>query len=205
MHFADSPVDMSGYLLGAVGHFTKRMHMSAPGKPVWMVLQGFGYLDLGDGPLLLPTSGSRRPTVAEARFMTYDAIVRGARGVLYWGTHHLERDSALWRGILGVANELAERQAILSAPDSDIVPEIRATAIFFPMNDGVHALGKKVGGKTLWLVVNEYAIPLTYTLCGLNKLEGTTYTVAETGKKATVKGGMLRLTIRPYEVQTLDP
>ncbi|HQH73337.1 MAG TPA: hypothetical protein PK360_14785, partial [bacterium] len=60
--------------LPSVGHYTQRMIQSAPGKPAWMVLQGFGWDDIKESP----SSGepkNRRPTRHETRFMAYDAIV----------------------------------------------------------------------------------------------------------------------------------
>ena len=205
LDFPQTPWDFSGYLLGAVGHFTHRMSLCAPGKPIWMVLQGFGYDDLGDGPLLVTTRGSRRPTPKEVRFMTYDAIVRGARAVLYWGTHNIEKDSQLWQGIMTTVRELAGLQHVLSMPDADVRPQVDARLLLLPFEDAVQALGKNVDGHTWWLVVNEYPLPLNYTLRGLDMLNGKTFQDAKNELEVTVKNGRLSLPIAAYGVQILAP
>jgi hypothetical protein len=50
-------------------------------KPVWMVLQAFSWSELGD---YYGHKTIAYPSLAESRFMAYDAIVHGARGILYW-------------------------------------------------------------------------------------------------------------------------
>src|SRR5690606_26326563 len=65
--------------IASVGAYTDRMQESAPGKPVWMVLQGFGWSDIQPER----KEFMRRPEGHETRFMAYDAIVHGARGILY--------------------------------------------------------------------------------------------------------------------------
>ena len=50
--------------------------------------------------------------------MAYDAIVHGARGILYWGTAYTKRDGTLWGDLLKLVRELADLQRVLSAPDA---------------------------------------------------------------------------------------
>ncbi len=205
MHFTDSPWDWSGYFLGFVGQMTRVMQAAAPEKPVWMVLQGFGYCDLGRGPLILETSGSRRPTAAEVRFMVFDAVVRGARGVLFWGTHAVEKDAPLWQGVLDAARELDGLKDVLAAPDTDIEVDAQARALVLPMNDGVHALGKAVNGQVWWLVVNEYPFKLDYVLRGLHALNGVKYRDERAGVEATVRWNALSLELPAYGIHVLRP
>ena len=87
--------DLAERTAAAVGAYTERMQQSAPGKPVWMVLQGCGWGDIQPQRTDEERKELRRPNWKETRFMAYDAIVRGARGILYWGTHAIEKDSKL--------------------------------------------------------------------------------------------------------------
>ena len=205
MNFPQTPWDLSDSMLGAVGVLTHRMQSSAPGKPVWMVLQGFGYEDLGDGPLLLTTRGSRRPTPNEAYFMTYDAIVRGARAVLYWGTYKLERDSVLWNALLKTAREVADLAPVLAAPDATITPRVEAGVFIITFDNAVYVLGKEVDGKPWWFVVNEYPFPLSYSLKGLEDIEGLAYGDARNGRQVQVKNGKLDSPIDAYGVHIWKP
>ena len=206
--------DLGDRSLASVGAFTTRMQAAAPGKPVWMVLQGFGWADLEKDPDADARLRGRRPNATESRFMAYDAIVRGARGVLYWGTHCVEKDSALWTDLLEVVRELADLEPVLAAPDAGIDPEVTLEEAKGSLDRGVRVLGKDVDGAIWWLVVNEFQDPLTYTLSGrprtdalggLAALEGTVYTDPEADRRATVTDGRLRLAIRGYGVQVLRP
>ena len=196
--------DVSRRGLGMVGTCTERMQAAAPGKPVWMVLQGAGWVDF-DGLFGPKDPNGQRPDFHESRFMAYDAIVRGARGILYWGTGYTPKDSQLWRDLMKVARELADLQPVLSAPDASVVPEIKAPALVFWGSQAVQALGKNVDGQTWWLVVNEYPMSVSYTLGNLAGLEGQAYTELASGSRLAVSDGALRNNIPGYGVHILKP
>jgi hypothetical protein len=82
------------------------MREAAPGKAIWMVLQGFGWRDLKEGSQDQDPTKGRRPNYHETRFMAYNAIVHGANAILYWGTHYIEKDSSLWQHLMRIAREL---------------------------------------------------------------------------------------------------
>jgi hypothetical protein len=66
--------------ISLVGDHTRIMMDVAQGKmPVWMVLQ------ISWSGVLKPGKTLRFPTFPEERFMTYEAIINGARGLLYFG------------------------------------------------------------------------------------------------------------------------
>jgi hypothetical protein len=67
--------------IGIVGDVTTEMVQAAKGKPVWMTLQIAWSGVTAEGATL------RFPTFAEERFMAYQAIVRGARGLAFFGGH----------------------------------------------------------------------------------------------------------------------
>ena len=92
--------------LTSVGAATEHMKRGAPGKACWMVLQGFGWMDLKERFNPHDPEHGRRPTFQETRFMAFDALLHGANAILYWGTHAIEKDSGLWRDIMAVAREL---------------------------------------------------------------------------------------------------
>jgi hypothetical protein len=66
--------------ISMVGDYTRTMMTVSEGRmPVWMVLQICWSGVAGEGKTL------RFPTFAEERFMTYQAIINGARGLVYFG------------------------------------------------------------------------------------------------------------------------
>ena len=71
--------------ISVVGDLTKKMVQAAGGKPVWMTLQiaWSGVLPSTTHPDAVP----RFPSLQAERFMAYQAIVNGARGLLFFGGH----------------------------------------------------------------------------------------------------------------------
>lgn len=211
MPYPTSPIDYSRWGLGWVGSCTTRMQASAPGKPVWMVLQGMSWGSLQNDLFTLRPLPEQYPTHAESRFMAYDAIVRGARAILYWGTPYVSKDSDCWRGILDVVRELAAQKALLAAPDASLAPEIHVRAFgLVPLRMknpplSVHALGKDIDGRVSWIVVNEYFFPVACTLRGLEALDGISYADTTTGSRATVHAGALSVSLPAYGVSILNP
>jgi hypothetical protein len=71
--------------ISVVGEMARKMRQAAGGKPVWMTLQ---IAWSGTSPTKTnPDRVPRWPTLHQQRFMTYQAIVNGARGVNYFGGH----------------------------------------------------------------------------------------------------------------------
>jgi hypothetical protein len=75
----------SNRYIGVVGSITRKMVKAAGGKPVWMTLQiaWSGVLPSEQHPDNVP----RFPTLSQERFMAYQAIVNGARGLAFFGGH----------------------------------------------------------------------------------------------------------------------
>jgi hypothetical protein len=75
--------DLPNKDISVVGDVTKKMINAAGAKPVWMTLQiaWSGITPNQQRPDLVP----RFPTLQEERFMAYQAIVNGARGLIFFG------------------------------------------------------------------------------------------------------------------------
>lgn len=210
MPYVTRPVDISRSLLGLVGHCTIRMQASAPEKPVWMVLQGFSWGEVDDVFVRRPGLG-QLPDYGELRFMAYDAIVRGARGILYWGTHLLAKDSATWKNLMRVIRELADIQHVLAAPDAAGAAVVETRLFGFRVLNAsrahlaVHALGKNVQGTTWWIIVNELPLPCAYVLRGLDAPDHLIYEESTNGTSITVRDGALGGALPPYGVHVLKP
>ncbi len=71
--------------IGIVGSITRKMVKAAGGKPVWMTLQiaWSGVVASEQHPGNVPLF----PTLSQERFMAYQAIVNGARGLAFFGGH----------------------------------------------------------------------------------------------------------------------
>ena len=77
--------DLPNKDISVVGDVTRKMVRAAGGKPVWMTLQiaWSGTVTSARKPNVVP----RFPTLHELRFMAYQAIVCGARGLMFFGGH----------------------------------------------------------------------------------------------------------------------
>ena len=122
--------------ISVVGDMTDKMVEASGGKPVWMTLQiaWSGTALSKDAPDIVP----RFPSLPQERFMAYQAIVHGARGLVFFGGHLTEvctPDDAkagwnwtFWRQVLRpVIHELtsSDLQPALLAPDSKIPVRVK--------------------------------------------------------------------------------
>jgi hypothetical protein len=139
--------------LHRVGRWTRRLRTITPTRAVFTTLQiCFSGSDdpAGGGAFVLPTH-------RQARYMAYDAIVNGARGLLFYGGH-LTRcidpaDAALgwnwtfWNGVLKrLVREIGPRGMLypaLLAPDSG--PELRTT-------DPTTEITSRRVGRRIWVI-----------------------------------------------------
>jgi len=168
--------DLADRTLSCVGAYTRRMDASAPGKAVWMVLQGFGWKDLGHGD-----DAMRRPTQAELRFMVRDAIVHGADGILFWGTHYIERDSMLRADVEIVVGELARWEPFLASPHPTAVA-VHSDRNANSDEAGVIARAWASEGDVLVLVVNENAGAVAFDVSGLDRFNSRALRAVNSGE-----------------------
>jgi len=197
--------DLSDQFLSCVGGYTRRMQEAAPAKPVWMVLQGFGWADIRERPDADARDRLRQPNPNESRFMAYEAIVNGARGILYWGTAYVDKEEPFWTELLSLVTELSAQQPVWSAPDAALDVKITLAQTWGSLDRGVRVLPKQVGSRVYLLVVNEWLDPLVYTLHGLGSLDGVRYRDPTTGQESIVQRGTLTLPIRGFGVHVLEP
>jgi len=136
-----------------VGVFTRNLvrMVSRDGvqqKPVWMVLQAFGWGDLAKASKPPESWTGRTPTYDEIRFMTFDAVINGAGGVIYWGAPFLPKEDPTWGSLKSVAAELHQLLPIVTA---DSLP---ADHIVKSSNPAVEAAVRHSGSQTCLLLAN---------------------------------------------------
>lgn len=120
--------------LSMVGDFTRMMKEVAGKKPFWMTLQ------IAFSGVVKPERTLRFPTFPDQRFMAYEAIINGSRGLTYFGgglpQTFNDRDKALgfnwtyWDKVMRpLLEEIGPRSPItpaLVAPDSPIRLTVKA-------------------------------------------------------------------------------
>ncbi|MBO4344267.1 MAG: hypothetical protein J5833_00840, partial [Victivallales bacterium] len=85
--------DLKNRTMSCVGDYTDICRSLAwDTKPVWMILQAFGWSEEG-GKL---NAENPRPTEKELRFMVWNAITHGARGIVWYGAGCFDVYSEWW-------------------------------------------------------------------------------------------------------------
>ncbi|MFC1637368.1 hypothetical protein ACFL5Z_21315 [Planctomycetota bacterium] len=193
------PVKTDKQNVPIIGDATERWKkVSRNEKPVWMVLQAFSWSELGD------YYGHKTvvyPSFAESRFMAYDAIVHGARGILYWGSHYL-KSSEFRQSLYALTSELDALQPFLVA---DEYPKARIGLVVLepdPSARGVRISVRWAGRDWIVIMVNEddHAY-LGVEVTGLDELNGRTLELLYGSEKATVGQGEFITRIKPLEVK----
>ena len=146
--------------ISMVGDYTRRMMEVADGKmPVWMILQ------IAWSGVIKTNKTLRMPTFPEERFMVYQAIINGARGLIFFGGHlpqamnardrHLGWNWTFWDRVLRpVVEEIGEKSPLypaLLAPDSRLPVKCDAPDIEFcvrEVGNEMFVLACKRGGAT---------------------------------------------------------
>lgn len=107
--------------LTSLGEHISWAIMQSSGKPVWAVVQAMDWRDYPQRDPKKPRIG-RFPSIAELRFMTFHAVVRGASGVFFFEMlrrsvpgHTLINYPERWQIISRVASELRELKPFFEA------------------------------------------------------------------------------------------
>ena len=196
--FPQKHSDLHDQTIAGVGAYTRRMREAAPGKAVAMVLQGFGWADiLPSAEQRAEESGlaiGRRPLMEETRFMAYSAIVNGANALMYWGTHYIEKDSALWRDLRNMARELKVLQPWLAAENAAQQPASVARDGYGSVDDaGPLLLLKQADNTYLLIAVNEAMTAVAFSVEGLpEELEGRSLYRLGSDETVTVQNGAFK-------------
>jgi hypothetical protein len=158
--------------ISVVGDITKLMKQAAGAKTVWMTLQiaWSGVVPSQQNPAHVP----RFPTLQQERFMAYQAIVNGARGLAFFGGHLTEiatpADAAagwnwsFWERVLRpLVSELSssELAAALAAPDAKLA--IKASV------PGLELVAREAGGALTIIAVRRGGTVSRVKFTGLPK------------------------------------
>lgn len=193
------PVKESSRDVIEVGDATERWKkVGRNEKPVWMVLQAFSWSELGDyyGHKIVVY-----PSFTESRFMAYDAIVHGARGILYWGSHYL-KSSEFRQSLYALTSELAALQTLLVAPEYSQAHLALVELEPDPSARGVRMSVLQAGQDWIIIMVNEdNSSYLGVEVTGLDDLNDRTLELLYGDEKVKVERGEFITRIKPLEVK----
>jgi hypothetical protein len=189
--------------ISMVGDWTKIIVEAARGKPVWMTLQ------ISFSGTSQPGKTLRFPTFPQERFMTYEAIIDGARGINYFGGGQRvaqtlnERDAKLgynwtfWERILkpllAEINETSPLHEALIAPNSKLPVKAEGAA-------GVEFTVREVGDEVFILACKREGETAQVTFKGLPATATSGDVLYESPRKIEVKNGQFTDWFGPEEV-----
>ncbi|MDB6123613.1 MAG: hypothetical protein JWQ71_2606 [Pedosphaera sp.] len=188
--------------LSMVGDYTKTMMQVADGKmPVWMVLQ------IAWSGVVKPDKTLRFPTFAEERFMSYQAIINGARGLLYFGGNVEQAMSpedaklgwnwTFWNRVLRpVLEEIGTKSPlapVLVAPNSTLPIKVTDAK-------GVEFCVREVGNEIYILACKREGDTIKVEFSGLPSVKGEGEVMYESPRKVEVKRGKFTDWFAPFDV-----
>ncbi len=201
--------DLMDQTMSSVGAYTRRMQAIDPKKPVWMVIQGFNWGDL-QGEVYERSGdeqrGFRAPTLEEIRFMAFDCIVNGARGILFWGTSYVDRGSKLWKDLITFAKEIKYLEPILASEDAKESVNISCDEIFGSGDRGIVVLVKIYKGNPYVLMVNEWhECGIRYRVSSGLFRDGMKFKDYYSGAEVSIENNTLSYGIENFGVQVWQP
>lgn len=187
--------------ISMVGDYTRRMMEVADGKmPVWMILQ-FAW-----SGVIKTNKTLRMPTFPEERFMVYQAIINGARGLFFFGGHLPQamnaRDKELgwnwtfWQRVLRpVVEEIGEKSPLypaLLAAESKLPVKCSAKDIEFCV--------REVGNDIFVLACRRGRETTQVTFTGLPANASGGPLLFEEPRRVELKNGKFTDWFAPFEV-----
>ncbi|MBN2376800.1 MAG: hypothetical protein JXD22_10380 [Sedimentisphaerales bacterium] len=195
--------DLKDVSLSAVGAYTDRMRAGAPGKGIWMVLQGFGWADIDEGVRNAPDpQKGRQPNYLESRFMAYDAIVHGASAILYWGTSYIPKEGVLWNDLMKITRQIRALEPAIVGDHPEIAPVAIADETYGSIDgQGPLLMLRQSGADWVLIAVNEQIHGVSFVVSSLPKsLEEKTLYRLYSEESHQVKNSGFRDGIRSFGV-----
>jgi hypothetical protein len=188
--------------ISMVGDYTRKMlEVVDNKKPIWFTLQ------IAWSGVVKPGKTLRFPTFHEERFMTYQAIINGARGLIYFGGNLPmtlnERDKPLgwnwtfWQRVLRpVLEEVGDKSPLAEAlvvPNSKIPVKAK--------DKNIELCVREVGKDVFVLACSkdpQKTSEIEFT--GLPKAVGEGVVLYESPRKVSAKDGAFKDWFAPFEV-----
>ncbi len=160
-------------------------HTVADAKPVWAVLQWYGY------------EGGRFPTAEEMRCMAFLSLAAEAKGIVWYSFYHgYKRDRAGWPGLQEIGRELRSCEDVVLAPNAESGVDADGAPLELLLKRGAD-------GRLHLIAVN----PENRALDGVSvTLEATATSATDrlSGEAVRVDGRTLTLDFAPYQPMVLD-
>lgn len=189
------PLDSVADQLDAAKRFLPR------GKPLWMVLQAMDWRDYADPKRPGPAVG-RFPDHAEIRFMSYLAVLRGAKGLFYFSFRKPSGKTLLdypeqWQALTRVSREMRRMEPVFARG--------RLIHLPFPPNpDGPQARAWRYRGRDYVVILNRKGHVMQKLPEELLKPEWRPLFESRRDPRELLKAADRAWYLRPYQVLILE-
>ncbi|MBI5094204.1 MAG: hypothetical protein HZB26_17415 [Candidatus Hydrogenedentes bacterium] len=140
--------DLVNEHISQVGDYTEKMRaVAGPKRPVFMVLQAFAWENLVEPKEDRRAEKVVYPTYEQSRFMAFQALIKGANGIIYWGSDFTPQPSQAWSDLKRVTREVADQAAALAERTSAVAISLDYQEMGHSVDKGVQTLVKEHGGK----------------------------------------------------------
>jgi len=193
--------DLNNEHISQVGEYVDKMRqVTGPNRPLFMVLQAFAWEALTSDKDVVEPREERivYPSYAQSRFMAFQSLIKGANGIIYWGSHTMPQPSDPWTAIKRVTREAADLGAPLAERSAAVKVEIDYHEMGHSVDKGVQTLAKTRDGKLYLFTCNADKNLCRATLSGLGNWK--TCTVLNENRTVPVEGGAITDTWRRFDV-----
>ena len=194
--------DLNNVYLSQVGEYVDKMRrVTGPGRPLFMVLQAFSWE-------MLRKEGDRDPdkilypTYADSRFMAFQSLIKGANGIVYWGSHYTPPDSQCWPDVKRVVREVADLAGPLAERTATLDVAVDYHEVGHSVDDGVQTLAKLHKGKLYLFTSNADRYACKATLSGLDGWKSCS--VLNEERSLTLEAGSVTDEWRAFDVHLYE-
>lgn len=184
--------DLNNASISQIGDYVDKMRkVAGPGRPVFMVLQAFAWEKLVQEGEVVEQRDEKvqYPSYDETRFMAFQSLIKGANGIVYWGSDFTPQPSDAWTNIKRVTREVADLQEAIVAPDPGVTVEVTYEEMGHSVDDGVQLIVRDFGGHRYVFTCNADGGKCKAALSGLG--EWKKCTVLNEAREVPVTGGAI--------------
>lgn len=193
--------DLNNTYISQVGEYVDKMRqVTGPDRPLFMVLQAFAWERLIQETDVVEQREEkvRYPSYSENRFMAYQALIKGANGIVYWGSGFMPQPSEAWSNLLRVTREIADLGEVIVTPDPGVAIETTYHEMGHSVDDGIQLIVRDHGGYRYLFTCNADKNKHKVTLAGLG--DWTKCVVLHEDREVPVTGNVITDEWRRFSV-----
>ncbi|HOJ59046.1 MAG TPA: hypothetical protein PK878_02055, partial [bacterium] len=134
--------DLPNQTPSCVGEYVDKMkRVAGEGRSVFIVLQGFAWEALREKDL--NSAQVRYPNARECRFMAWQSIIHGARGLMIWGLHTVPKEHPFIQDWALALREIRELAPVILGEEWPNCPVLRYHERGSSIATGIEVMGRE--------------------------------------------------------------